>query len=72
VFSLFNLKEKSRFWSESVIHSGGMLCLCFFLASFFFFLHFRFEILDIQFIFVSDWYVISFDCWKQILMIWNL
>ncbi|KAJ6913092.1 hypothetical protein NC651_015552 [Populus alba x Populus x berolinensis] len=22
VFSLFNLKEKSRFWSESVIHSG--------------------------------------------------
>lgn len=25
VFSLFNLKEKSRFWSESVIRGGGML-----------------------------------------------
>ncbi|CAL5360926.1 unnamed protein product [Camellia sinensis] len=23
VFSLFNLKEKSRFWSEAVIHGGG-------------------------------------------------
>lgn len=27
VFSLFNLKEKSRFWSESVIRSGDMFFL---------------------------------------------
>lgn len=27
VFSLFNLKEKSRFWSEDVLHSG--MCILF-------------------------------------------
>lgn len=26
-FSLFNLKEKSRFWSESVLLGGSMFCI---------------------------------------------
>jgi hypothetical protein len=36
VFSLFNLKEKSRFWSESVIR-GGIFTSCSFEFVLFFF-----------------------------------
>jgi len=35
VFSLFNLKERSRFWSEDVIHNG-MLIPCSLSLTFFF------------------------------------
>ena len=79
MFSLFNLKEKSRFWSESVIR-GGMFTYCIFEFLHFFFLNITEERSSSScsssffffFFFLFFFFCVMLSANVQILMIWNL